>query len=475
MYQPTILKSILVNRDYKALIKCQDKKKSIFTNRDYSTLFSLITTLSNKNNEIPSDEYFHAYFQAEKTSQTKEFYHSLMSDNGIKVVSGYDLITIIDDQIKNFVKQEVSHIIRSNQNEFKLADLSTIPDKLTTMIDELYDKYRLLETTNDTEGVLFHDTTSDNVNHIKAQIIKDYELRSSGSQGYYKFNTGINSIDQIIGGIHSVEFMGILGYVKNGKSYLCRQIAYNVLCQGKNVAFITLEMSYESIVHCFMSLHANNINAWGWDTPKIKTADIRSGTLTEKAWDFYKNKVIDDFMTSDDMGSLFIKQPTDHEYTPEKLFADIRNKRQEMDIDLLVIDYPTLMHTTSGIRDRQSYNELFRQIRHFGLTQQIPILFPIQSNRAGYDKALKDKEHLYSPDAIGDYSSIEREATNIISIITSPDLRQTGQSQIQHLISRESDLFKPFLLSVDFETGVMSEVEQIAQEDKEQILEEIDI
>lgn len=456
------------------MTKAISKADELFLDPNLKELFQTLRNLLGRYNEIPDKEFLEQYFQAEKDSKAKGSYEMLMNDPKVKTTTS--TIGLLEQQLIYYVKKTAQAIIKEGSAEFKLANGSDIKEITEKVVDSLYKVNKVLEKDSDNEGLMYYDPDKQEINEVKQRLLEDYDLRKEGSKGYYKFDTGIQQLDKTIGGIHSVEFMGILGYVKNGKSYLARQIGYNVLCQGKNVVFISLEMSYESVQHSFLSLHANNIHYWGYDSVRVRTSDIRSGTLPQKAEDFFRHQVIDDFTTNAEMGSLYIKQPTESKYTPEKLFADIRDlKNNTMDIDFVIIDYPALMLPSSGHRDRESYNELFREIRHFGLTQHIPILFVIQANRQGYLNALKDKENLYTPDAIGEYSSIEKEATNVISIITTQEMREAGQSQIQHILSRESALCNPILLNSDFSTGTMSELQQLSTEDSETLINEIEI
>lgn len=472
MYQKQIVKSILKYRDAGSLNKLQPKQKLLFTD-NILALFKQLSKLTHQHNEVPDQNFLNEFFKMEKSSKAKTEYQNIMSDDSIE--TSENIKGLIDLQITYAVKKQTISTLREYSTDIKSANGSEIKDYISEIIDSIAGIQKTLEQDTDTEGIMYYDPDSGTDNHIKQRLISEYDLRKQGTKGYYKFDTGLTQIDQTIGGIHSVDFIGILGYVKNGKSFLARQIAYNVLCQGKNVVFITLEMSFESIQHSMLSLHANNINYWGYDSVKIKTADIRSGTLTQKAEDFFRNQVIDDFTTNAEMGSLYIKQPT-RDYTPALLFSDIKQiQTQVMDIDLLIIDYPGLMKPNSGYRDRESYNELFRELRHFSLINNIPIIFPLQSNRAGFDKACKDKNNLYSADAISDYNSIEREATHIFSIITTPEMRQAGQSQIQHLLSRESSLCPPIRVNSDFETGCINSIQQMSKEDAETMIQEIEI
>lgn len=473
MFQKQLIKSIVKYRDAGSVNKLQSKAYKLFLDKNLYQLFKTVSSLTMKYNEVPDSKFLREFFKLEKDSKAKDSFISIANDKTIETTP--NIQGLIDQQITFCAKKQTLTLLKEYQDDIKLANGTELKDTTSSLLDEVATINKLLEQDPDTEGLMFYNPETDQDNYIKNRIISEYDLRKQGTKGYYKFDLGIPQIDQIIGGVHSVDFIGILGYVKNGKSFLARQIAYNALCQKKNVVFITLEMSFESIQHSFFALHANNIEYWGYDSIKIKTADIRSGTLSAKAEEFFKDKVIDDFTTNPNMGSLYIKQPT-RDYSPSILFSDIKQIQSNIfDIDCLVIDYPTLLKPNSGYRDRESYNELFRELRHFGLTHSLPIIFPLQSNRAGYNNALKDKNNLFSPDAISDYNSIEREATHIFSIITTPEMKQAGQSQIQHLLSRESGLCPPIRINSNFETGTLTALNTISKEDAETMIDEIEI
>ena len=473
MYQKKLIKSLIKFKDSEALTLLVSKEKAIFTDKQCLALFATIKELAGRYNEVPDSKLLREYFKLEKDSQAKVIFEELSSDKSIELVRNVKALAEL--QLSHFVKSQTSDLLKEYQSSMRICNGSETRKLNSDLIDELVKLGKTLETDERRSGLIYHDPDISPENEIKKQIISTYDLRKTGGQKYYKFDTGFPQIDQVIGGVHSVDFIGILGYVKNGKSYFVRKIAYNVLCQGKNVVFVTLEMSYESVLNSFMALHANNTERWGYDSVKIKTADLRSGTLQPKAETFFKEQVIGDFTSNPDMGTLYITQPVGR-YQPRDLFAEIRDiKNNIMDIDLIIIDYPSLITPSTGHRDRDSYNELFRELRHFSLTQHIPIIFPVQCNRAGYDSALKDRENLFKPDAISDFSSIERECTHVFSILTTPEMKESQQAQVQHLLSRESELFAPMRIGADFETGMLVTLTNLSQEDSEQIIEELDV
>lgn len=475
MYQLSILKSIILYEDVATYLKLQTNYKNVFTDEDALSLFKVLRDLNSRNGVPPSVDFIKEFFKIEKETRAKKTFNKLMSDETITIVdtpSG-----LVDLQLTLYARNKITDLLKDYTAKVKLSSGSDTREILDSLIDDVSEiSKNASEESIQSEGLIYHDCNSTESNEIKQMLISKYDLKKSGSEGYYKMDFGIPQIDSVVGGIHSVSFIAIMGFVKNGKSFFARQIAYNALCQGKNVVFISLEMSFDSVLDSFLSLHANNSKFFGVDSPKIKTADIRSGTLSRTAEDFYKNQVIDSFTSDDSMGTLYIKQPTTSKYTPTQLFSDVRMiQKTKMSIDLLVIDYPGRMSPDSGAKGRDTMNELFLQIRNFGLANHIPIVFPVQCNRAGFDAALKSKGNLFSIDAIGDYSSIEKEATDVFSILTTDEMRSAGQSQIQHLISRESGLAPAFKVNSDFETGVFSPITSLSAEDSEQLIDEINI
>lgn len=472
MHQKSILKSLILKRDLYAVSKMYSKRKDIFTDNKCLALFELIFSQINKGDSFPDTAFWEAFFRGEKDSDAKVAYVNIRDDKSIATTNS--ILSLVHTQIDLNTKDKAKAIIKEYIATDGVHNLSDTYNRIEKLVDKLNDVRKSSMDAIDSDILFYFDSECGEVNDKALEIKKDYELRSSNEKGYFKFNTGFLPIDNVIGGVHSVSFIGLMGFAKNGKSTLLRQIAYNILCQGKNVMFVTLEMSKDSVTHSFLTLHANNTDFWGYNAPKIKVADIRSGSLSHSAKDFYLNKVIDDFFERGSLGTLYITQPTG-DYTLSKLESDTRVLKSKMDIDVICIDYPALMTPDKGVKGRDTMNDLFRKLRHFSLVNHIPIIFPVQCNRAGYDNALKHKEHLFDITAIGDYSSIEKECTDLFSIIIPPELRDTGGAQIQHLISRESQLCAPLQINADLETGIMSVLSQISKEDKDSYMEVIDL
>lgn len=72
--------------------------------------------------------------------------------------------------------------------------------------------------------------------------------------------------------------------------------------------------------------------------------------------------------------------------------------------------------------------------------------------------------NLYTVDAIRDYAEVEMSSTNVISVIQTPEMRESKVIQVQHILSRETELFNPTKLSVDAEVGLIHEIKGGSEE-----------
>lgn len=100
-----------------------------------------------------------------------------------------------------------------------------------------------------------------------------------------------------------------------------------------------------------------------------------------------------------------------------------------------------------------------------------------QVNRKGYKDMLADKEHLYDMTAIGDYNSIERDSTVLLSVARTPEDENSRVSRIQNLKARDNKTASPFIINFDGATGLYfsAGTDDISDEDALQQLEELEI
>lgn len=82
--------------------------------------------------------------------------------------------------------------------------------------------------------------------------------------------TGIDLLDKALGGgLHAGRMYGIAARMKKGKSALMGTLAYNAAAQGKNIAYITLEMSRDELALRFLARASGLYPATVRDKPHL--------------------------------------------------------------------------------------------------------------------------------------------------------------------------------------------------------------
>jgi replicative DNA helicase len=452
MYQDQILYSILEGNATAFGEINMDNVHMVFTDKSNEDLYNVLFEFYLKNNKVPSASFLKDYFDLEKGSLASKAYKNLDSDT---LTKSEDLIPLIKLQLHSVVKEKQLDLNKNHSVKLAMSSASEMKELQYKYQSDVSNLNGFLEDSSHKRGLMFGDQA---INAYQ----KQYQDRKNSDRGYYICKTGFAAIDNVIGGVHSVDKFTILGYTNQGKSPLERQMAYNQLLQGMNIMFISLEMDYESIQTSFYALHANNYKVFGLNRPKITTKKIREATLTQEEEDFLFGEVAQDFNNNSEYGTLYILQP-DSEFSMDDLIMEVNKVDQSvMPIDLLYVDYAVPLIKPSKNRssfDREDYNAMHRRFRLFGLTfrkgEGLAIFDCAQANRSGFIDAIakKNKDNMYSMAAIGDFNALEKDSTNIISILQTDDMIAEGIVQIQHLKSRESKLFPAFRPAFDGSCG----------------------
>ena len=243
----------------------------------------------------------------------------------------------------------------------------------------------------------------------RIQAIKD--SRGQNSTGWLTFDKFL------YGGFNTGELNIFAGGSGSGKSLFMQNLALNWALQGKNVVYITLELSEEL---CSMRLDAM---LTGMGTKEVmKNAD--DVTLRVK-------------MASKKAGGLQIIQMKNG-----CTVNDIRAYMKEFQIqnnikvDALLIDYLDLMMPVSVkvnpndqfIKDKFVSEEL----RNLAIEYDILFVTASQLNRSAVDEIEFDHSHI-----AGGISKINT-ADNLIGIFSSRAMRERGRVQIQFMKTRSS-------------------------------------
>ena len=252
------------------------------------------------------------------------------------------------------------------------------------------------------------------------------------------------------GGLPNKTLNIVLAGTGVGKSlFMCHQ-ASSCLVMGKNVLYITMEMSEERIAE---RIDANTLNI-----PMKELPDL-SKKMYDKKIEKLKNKT---------KGKLIVK-----EYPTAAAHAGhFRHLLQELDIkkdfqpDIIFIDYLNIcashrIRPGSGANSYTLVKSIAEELRGLAVEHDLPIVSATQTTRSGYgstDIGLEDTSESFGLPATADL---------MFALITSEELEDLDQLVVKQLKNRYNDptIFKRFVIGIDRSRMKLYDVEQEAQEE----------
>ena len=235
-----------------------------------------------------------------------------------------------------------------------------------------------------------------------------------------------------------------------GKSLFMCHVASSVLIQGKNVLYITLEMSEEKIAE---RIDANLLN--------INIKDIE--TLPKIMFESKVNAI-----AKKTQGTLIIKEyPTASAHSGH--FRALLNELQlkkSFRPDIIFIDYLNICASSryKGNLSVNSYSyikSIAEELRGLAVEMNVPIFSATQTTRSGStnsDPDLTDTSESFGLPATADL---------MFALISTEELEQLGQIMVKQLKNRYNDptANKRFVIGIDRSKMRLYDVEQNAQSD----------
>ena len=235
-----------------------------------------------------------------------------------------------------------------------------------------------------------------------------------------------------------------------GKSLFMCHVAASVLLQGKNVLYITLEMSEEKIAE---RIDANLLN--------INIKDIE--TLPKVMFESKVNSI-----AKKTQGTLIIKEyPTASAHSGH--FRALLNELQlkkSFRPDIIFVDYLNICASSryKGNISVNSYSyikSIAEELRGLAVEANVPIVSATQTTRSGStnsDPDLTDTSESFGLPATADL---------MFALISTEELEQLGQIMVKQLKNRYNDptMNKRFVVGIDRAKMRLYDVEQSAQKD----------
>ena len=423
----TIIKNLVCNDEYRRQV-FPYLKVSYFESDTNLTLFKLIKSFIEKYEKCPTKESLEVDLQGASHLSEETFKNvSSAIRNLEKDDSDYKwLVDTTEEWCRNrAIYLSLLESIKIAEGDDKEKDMGSIPTILSDAISVSFD------------------------NKVGHDYLDDYQERYDF---YNRVETKIpfdlamfNKITK--GGLTNKSLNVALAGTGVGKSLFMCHVAASTLLQGKNVLYITCEMSEEKIAE---RIDANLLS--------VPIQDIAS--LPRK---MYESKVNN--LMKKTSGKLIIKEyPTASAHVGHfrSLLSDLSLKKS-FKPDIIFVDYLNICTSqrfkASFVNSYTLVKGIAEELRGLAVEQGVPIVSATQTTRSGYgstDIDLTDTSESFGLPATADL---------MFALISTEESEQLGQILVKQLKNRYNDLTinKRFAVGIDRAKMKLYDCEQSAQ------------
>lgn len=424
--EQTVLRNLLTNDEYA-------RKVAAFLSPDYfqgvyQNLFKEFTKFIAKYNKLPTQEAFKIEIDEGDRLNDEQYRHAMEILPNIFTPEKENLEWLIDRTEKwcqdravyNAVMESITVIDGKHQTLTKNA----IPDILSKALSVSFDT---------------------NIGHDYLENVdKRYEFYHEQEE---RIPFDLDYFNQITkGGLPNKTLNIALAGTGVGKSLFMCHCAGAVLSQGKNVLYITMEMSEERIAE---RIDANLLN-------------VAIDQLENLSRDMFRDRVAD--IARRTQGKLIIKEyPTGQANTSHfrALLNELKLKKNFVP-DIIYIDYLNIcassrMKGMGGAINSYSYiKSIAEEIRGLAVEFDVPIVSATQTTRSGYsndDVGLEDTSESFGLPATADL---------MFALIANPELNHQGKILVKQLKNRYNDPTsnQRFVIGVDRSKMRLYDVDQ---------------
>ena len=423
----TIIKNLVCNDEYRRQV-FPYLKVSYFESDTNLTLFKLIKSFIEKYEKCPTKESLEVDLQGASHLSEETFKNvSSAIRNLEKDDSDYKwLVDTTEEWCRNrAIYLSLLESIKIAEGDDKEKDMGSIPTILSDAISVSFD------------------------NKVGHDYLDDYQERYDF---YNRVETKIpfdlamfNKITK--GGLTNKSLNVALAGTGVGKSLFMCHVAASTLLQGKNVLYITCEMSEEKIAE---RIDANLLS--------VPIQDIAS--LPRK---MYESKVNN--LMKKTSGKLIIKEyPTASAHVGHfrSLLSDLSLKKS-FKPDIIFVDYLNICTSqrfkASFVNSYTLVKGIAEELRGLAVEQGVPVVSATQTTRSGYgstDIDLTDTSESFGLPATADL---------MFALISTEESEQLGQILVKQLKNRYNDLTinKRFAVGIDRAKMKLYDCEQSAQ------------
>lgn len=268
------------------------------------------------------------------------------------------------------------------------------------------------------------DTPEGEARSETAEAWQHYLAVKENPHDFMGIQTGLTIIDDVTYGLKPGELWLVAAYTGDGKSITLMNAAWNAMVkQGKNVFVASAEMPKNQWRARLFCRHTQDPDL---GTTGLRYRDIQRGILTPDMEQSFQY-ALHDMASNPNYGHCYILQ-LPYQATLEYLRAKMMQVQARWNIDLLIIDYLTLMSPPrKRVQQREELDDLLIQAKQLALTfnsgKGIPVFTAHQTNRMSWETAKKSGR--YTLNAFAGTSEAEKSADVAFWLLGDEDLPDT--------------------------------------------------
>jgi len=409
----------------------------------YRNIFTYLLWEYKKNWSIPSDTAVESIFQGYTVSPIKD-----------------SILTALDELIYRWTREKAKEItVKINS----LLSRGNSPIQLVRDLQEIYTMPRWIK--EESYFVKRSDLVAEQMKHK----IDDWE-DFTGLKVWMKY------IDNDLWGIKPTDFIGVLADEKTWKSWIMLWFAYQMMKEGKNVLFVSPEMDSVEVEERLHLIHTNfhSQEFFQWKlTPeqfilwRQKNDEIKKNFNSKKWWEII---IIDDIELSDfnitTIKARLNKVDLQLKVALTKGFPSRKEEYENMKhhVDCIIIDGFHLLNWADIRKWMSEWKEsqlVSQGLRFFARNEKIPILVSLHTNRNSQqaeEKIIPDNRDTSLT------ASLWRDVTCLLSLFSTPSLREKKKLWMACTLSRRSEKWKIWNLEFNIEEGRIKPIQKIQNE-----------
>jgi len=430
--EQTILKNLIYNEDYLRKV-LPFLKEDYFTDRTDRTIFNEITSFTESYNSPPSIEAVVLAVKERRNLTADEVERCETTLKEIEQTKGEESkIQWLVDKTEQFCQEKAIY-------NAVLGSISILDGK-----DKTHEKGQIPKILSDALAISFDSSVGHDYLENSDERFDFYHRKEERIPFDLDF---FNKITK--GGLPTKTLNIALAGTGVGKSLFMCHCAAGAMSQGRNVLYITMEMSEEKIAE---RIDANLLN-------------VTIDDLVNLPKDMYDKKIAK--LKEKIVGKLIIKEyPTASASTTHfRTLLNELNLKKSFIPDIIFIDYLNICCSSrikagANINSYTYVKSIAEELRGLAVEFGVPVVSATQTTRSGFnssDPGLEDTSESFGLPATADL---------MFALISSEELEELGQIMVKQLKNRYNDptMYKRFTLGVDRAKMRLYDVEQSGQE-----------